>query len=200
MNTSVFKHCLGIYFLSVILYVFLQQNLMAEKPPFIIDDRSTDHTYTVSGNEWRLVTDNVMGGVSEGGISNDSMEGRQCLRMQGAVKLDNNGGFIQVALKMPEEVLKNISSYTGLTLDIYGNDEDYNLHLRTKDNWLPWQAYRATFHAASKWKTIQIPFAEFKPYRTRKGLNLKKLKRIGLVAIGREFRADLCIGKVGFYQ
>jgi D-alanyl-D-alanine dipeptidase len=65
--------------------------------------------------------------------------------------------------------------------------------------WLPWQSYRATFQAPASWQTVQLPFAGFSPYKTGKALDLTKLERIGVLAIGRAFTADLCIGRVGFY-
>ena len=71
--------------------------------------------------------------------------------------------------------------------------------MRTDDLWLPWQSYRATFQAPARWQTMQLPFAEFSAYRTRKPLDITALQRIGVVAIGRAFSADLCIGRLGFY-
>jgi hypothetical protein len=85
-------------------------------------------------------------------------------------------------------------------VEVYGNNEEYNIHLRTEDIWLPWQSYRATFTAVPEWKTHYVPFTEFAPYRINKALDPSRLKRIGFVAIGRKFNADLCIGKVGFYR
>ena len=84
-------------------------------------------------------------------------------------------------------------------MDVYGNDEAYNLHLRTDDLWLPWQSYRATFQAPAHWQTVQLPFSDFTPYKTSKTLDLGELERIGVVAIGRAFRADVCVARLGFY-
>ena len=186
--------------ITLLLLFYPLQILMAEPSLFIIDDRSADDFNATSGNEWKLVTDDVMGGVSKGQLTTGSVQDRKCLLMQGDVKLDNNGGFIQTTLNLSEDVLKTVPAYTGIMLDVYGNDEEYNVHLRTRNTWLPWQSYRATFSAPQDWTTIYIPFTDFKPYRISKELNIGKLKRIGLVAIGREFSADLCIGKIGLYR
>jgi hypothetical protein len=184
----------------VLLFSYPLQILMAEQTILLIDDRSTADFGSLSGSEWRLLTDGVMGGISEGQLSVDTIEDHQCLRMQGDVKLDNNGGFVQTALDLSKQTVKDIEAYTGLILEVYGNDEQYNVHLRTGDVWLPWQSYRATFLAPRAWKTLYIPFTEFKPYRIRKALNISKIKRIGLVAIGHEFKADICIGQIGLYK
>ena len=65
---------------------------------------------------------------------------------------------------------------------------------------MPWQSYRATFEAPARWQTLQLPFAEFSSYRTSKPLDLAALELIGFIAIGRAFTADLCIGRIGYYQ
>ena len=186
--------------LVVLLYIYPVAKLMSAQNIIIIDDRTTADYHATSGNEWYLVTDGVMGGVSKGRLLPDVVEGRPCLRMQGDVSLDNNGGFVQMALNLSDDILVNVSDFAGVVLEVYGNAEQYNLHLRTQDTSLPWQSYRITFLAAPEWKTLYLPFAEFIPYRIDKALDIWRLKRIGVVAIGREFHANVCIGKIGLFR
>lgn len=155
---------------------------------------------TIDG--WRLVTDGVMGGVSRGQVAQTSSEGEECVRLTGVVSTDNNGGFLQVVKALDKATATRLQSggFDGLRLRVRGNDERYNVHLRTRDLWLPWQAYRATFETTPQWRTIELPFADFKPYRTSTRLDVGRIKRVGLVAIGRDFEADLCVAKVGFYR
>ena len=166
----------------------------------IIDDRSSGTLESALGPSWRMFTDGVMGGVSTGMLTPASVDQRVCLRLQGDVRLENNGGFVQAALDVEDTPAEDASAYTGIEIEVYGNDEAYNLHLRTDDLWLPWQSYRTTFAAAARWQTLQLPFAEFSGYRTGKPLDVSELERIGVVAIGRAFTADLCIGRVGLYS
>lgn len=173
---------------------------MAEQNILIIDYRSDGDLSATSGNAWRLITDDVMGGVSRGQLIIDTIEQRPCLHMKGEVKLDNNGGFAQIALNLSDTVLKNITDYRGITLDVFGNDEAYNIHLRSDDLRLPWQSYRISFKATAEWQTLRIPFSNFKPYRTDTALDISKLTRIGLVAIGREFNADLCVARLALFH
>ena len=165
----------------------------------IIDDRRSGTLDSTLGTSWRLITDGVMGGVSSGTLTLETIDQRNCLRMQGDVRLENNGGFVQVALEIGGTVAADASAYRGIVMDVYGNDETYNLHLRTDDLWLPWQSYRATFQAPASWQMVQLPFAEFTPYKTSKALDVTELERIGVVAIGRAFSADLCIARLGLY-
>ena len=183
----------------VLLFLLGGSAVMADDL-LIIDDRHTGNLDSTLGTSWRMVTDGVMGGVSSGTLTLASMDKRDCLRLQGDVRLENNGGFVQAALDIGKTAAADASAYTGIVMDVYGNDEAYNLHLRTADLWLPWQSYRATFQAPASWQTVQLPFAGFSPYKTGKALDLTELERIGVLAIGRAFSADLCIGRVGFYK
>ena len=186
--------------ISVMFYLSLLNVAMAEYDTLIIDDRSSGSRVATSGGEWRLITDRVMGGISEGQLSADVAGSQGCLRLQGNVTLENNGGFVQAALDLTKDVLGAVHEYAGLALLVQGNSEQYNVHLRTSDNSLPWQSYRASFTATPEWKRIYIPFSAFEPYRTEKALDIRRLRRIGIVAIGREFWADLCIGEVGLFK
>jgi hypothetical protein len=166
----------------------------------ILDDRRSGDERSRIGTSWRLITDDVMGGVSSGRLTSETVAGRACLRLQGDVRLENNGGFVQAALDLNQEDAADASSYTGVQLELFGNGEVYNVHLRTGDVWLPWQSYRVSFQALPGWHTVQLPFVDFAGYRIFSPLNLKRLERIGIVAIGRAFAADLCFASLAFYR
>lgn len=165
----------------------------------IIDDRSSGDLKSNLGIEWRLFTDTVMGGVSSGKLGIESHQGKNCLRMRGDVSTENNGGFVQIALSLAESGSFDASGYDGVILEVAGNNEPYNVHFRTSGLWFPWQSYRAGFDATTGWQKIRIPFAELEAYRTDQAFKQNKLKRIGLVAIGRDFQADLCLASVKLY-
>jgi len=188
--------------LRVTLWVFLfclyGATVMAHGR-LIIDDRGSGTLEAALGPSWYMVMDGVMGGVSSGTLAPASVEQRDCLRLQGDVRLENNGGFVKASLDIEDTTARDAAGYSGIVIEVYGNDEAYSLHLRTGDLWLPWQSYRATFEAPARWQTLQLPFAEFSAYRTSKPLDVTKLERIGVLAIGRAFTADVCIGRIGYY-
>jgi hypothetical protein len=175
----------------------------AATTPLLLDDRSGANLCTDLGKNngacWRLVTDGVMGGVSDGHLQPARIDGRPCLRLTGEVSTLNNGGFIQASLDLDAAGLLDARAYRGIEIDVYGNDDTYNLHLRTADTRIVWQSYRASFQAPPRWQTLRLPFAELQPHRIEKPLDLSRLRRLGLVAIGRDMRADLCIARVSFY-
>lgn len=140
-----------------------------------------------------------MGGVSEGRLRPNLVNGRNCLYLSGHVSLEYGGGFLQASLDLAAEGAMDAFTFNGIELDVYGNDASYNLHLRTIDTHIVWQSYRATFQARPMWQTLRIPFGEFQPYRIDRPLDTKHLTRLGIVAIGREMAADICMARVGFY-
>ncbi len=162
----------------------------------IIDDRSSGDLGSNLGSSWRLVSDNVMGGVSAGRLTPTQHAGRDCLRLQGEVSTRNNGGFVQMVLELADGEAMDASAFDAVEIEVAGNGERYNLHLRTTDLWLPWQSYRAEFTATPEWQRLQIPFRAIHPYRTGKPFRADHLKRIGVVAIGRDFQADVCLASV----
>jgi hypothetical protein len=149
---------------------------------------------------WQLVTDTVMGGVSQGTLTRETIDGRAAMRMRGDVSTDNNGGFIQIAMDLlVNDHAIDASAFTGVAVDVFGNDETYDVRLRSMDATRPQQSWRADFVADRTWRTIKLPFADFVPHRIAVALDVTRLRRIGLVAIGRAFNADLAVARLAFY-
>jgi hypothetical protein len=166
----------------------------------LIDDFSGNDLVSKLGTHWRGVSDKVMGGISESSVSQRVIDGRTSLLLTGDVCLENNGGFIQAALDLTilDETL-DASEFSGIRLSVRGNGEKYSVHLRTPDNIHSWQSYRAHFTVGPAWKTIDLPFTTFSPYRLDTPLDITRLRRIGLVAIGRAFYANLAVSEVGLF-
>lgn len=156
------------------------------------------HSISLSHN-WRLISDQVMGGQSTGMFAAEQSGHYFCLHLQGSVTTKNNGGFLQIAhdLSEPEKLAASLSA--GIRMLARGNNESYNLHLRTSDLSLPWQSFRSSFYAADEWREILLPFDQFSAYKTSSKLDVKQIRRIGIVAIGREFDADIRVADFGFY-
>ena len=176
-------------------------NVFAQSGDMLIDDVAGPDLISRLGTPWRGVSDRVMDGISEADVVRTRVDGRACLRLTGEVRLENDGGFIQASLDLaPDGGSLDASAYTGLRLLVQGNGEHYALHLRTPDNLRPWQSYRTQFTAGSAWETVELPFASFRPYRLEMPLDVRRLRRLGLVAIGRAFHADLAVAEIGFYR
>ena len=167
----------------------------------LIDDLTRDDGLAATGTVWEVISDAVMGGVSFGRLTRDSVQGRAALRLQGQVRLENNGGFVQMALDLaPGGGAVDASGWTGIELEVCGNAENYALHLRTTAATRPWQSWRQGFTALPDWHRLRLPFAGFVPHRIEAPLDPAQLRRIGLIAIGRAFQADVSLGAVRFYR
>jgi hypothetical protein len=167
----------------------------------ILDDFARDDSISLAGTSWRGFSDRVMGGISEETVALSMIEGRRALRLSGDVWLENNGGFIQAALDLaPEGQSLNASAYSGVVLIVLGNGESYGVHLRTPACIRPWQSYRAGLVADPEWQEIRLPFGQFRPYRLTEPLDVRHLRRLGLLAIGRAFHADLAVNALGLYR
>ncbi len=169
------------------------------KSEMIILDELKNPGKTIQGQNWSFVTDGVMGGLSTGNVKLDKIENIPCYRMIGNVTTENNGGFIQIRASIEPKI--NTKEYEGIYALIYGNNKDYNFFIRTPSTVAPWQYYSYNFLAPDKWIEIKAPFSKFKKsnfYQPSKILN-QKMKSIGLVAAFQNFKADICLAKIGLY-
>ncbi len=167
---------------------------------FIMDD-FTDPAASRLGTRWMGFSDRVMGGMSDGQLTRTVIAGRPCLQLTGYVTRKRNGGFLQMALDLtgwPDGF--DVSRYRGIEILVCGNDEHYNMHLRTADvRWYD-QSYRATFHAAREWQRLRLPWSAFKPHGLDAPLDVRRLRRVGLLGWMRELQVDLALGEIALYS
>jgi hypothetical protein len=150
---------------------------------------------------WEYVSDRVMGGVSTGRLTFGRFHGRDGARLTGRVSLENNGGFLQMALDVsPDGRSMDVSGWQGIEIEVRGNGETYDIRLRTAQLTRPWQSFRAEMKAQREWQTLRIAFTDFVPHRTDEVFDPAHLRRIGVLAIGRVFEADVAVAGVGFYR
>ncbi|MGD8538134.1 MAG: CIA30 family protein [Candidatus Aminicenantes bacterium] len=180
---------------------FIDSMMYGQSESLLIDDFSGSNGISSLGRQWRMFTDRVMGGVSTADWAYETIDGRRCVRLRGDVSLANNGGFVQIALPLTEEGRPfDASAFKGVRLWAYGNGETYHIHLRSTDNRRPWQYYGAKFIADSSWRMVELPFSDFYPESLRAELKTDQLVRIAVVAIGREFKADIAVERLEFYR
>ena len=148
-------------------------------------------------NRWRFFTDQVMGGVSTGGVTFAQEDGTSFARMTGRVSTANRGGFIQMRLDLATPPPEGT---TGVRLIVRGNDQRYFVHLRTDGTLLPWQYYQAGFDVTESWSEVRLPLDAF----DASGALLRNLPAPGsltsvaVVAYGRDHDARIDVREVGF--
>ena len=150
---------------------------------------------------WQFYTDQVMGGVSEGGASVQFGSEGPYVRLEGSVSTANNGGFIQIRRNVKEKS-KNAK---GILLKVRGNGENYYIHVNTSETiFMPQQYrfyYQAVFPTSKEWSEVRLPFSSFKRSSPQisKYINGEKLKNIGFLAYGKNHNALLDIKYLSFY-
>ena len=191
------------YSIFIVITFFISSNSMAEK--MIIDDMKNqsgapDEEFCESGNaKWCFVTDKVMGGISNGSLEFKQENETYFYRMTGELSLENNGGFIQFRTKIENH--PKGKSFKGVRLRVRGNNNEYTVHIRTKYLFLPWQYYESAFQATETWTTVELPFATFRKSNFYQPSNVSSqdIKTIGIVAIGREFVAEIDLASIELY-
>ncbi len=167
----------------------------------VIDEAGAQSPRALSGATWEAVTDAVMGGLSRASLRAEHIAGRHALHLLGDVRLENGGGFVQCALDLASPGMAfDASGHAGIELTVLGNGETYGLHLRTTANRQPWESWRQSFTATGTWQTLRLPFTGFLPHRCTGSLDLARLRRVGLVGIGRAFRADIALSRIALYR
>ena len=150
---------------------------------------------------WQFYTDQVMGGVSEGGASVRSDSEGPYVRLEGSVSTANNGGFIQIRRNVSEKS----RDAKGILLKVRGNGENYYIHVNTSETiFMPQQYrfyYQAVFPTSKEWSEVKLPFSSFKRSNPQisKNFSGEKLKTIGLLAYGKNHNALLEVKYLSFY-
>lgn len=147
---------------------------------------------------WRFFTDQVMGGVSTGGVSFAEEDGQAYARMTGRVSTANRGGFIQMRLDLTTPPPEGT---TGVRLIARGNSQRYFVHLRSGGTLLPWQYYQAGFDVTERWSEVRLPFDAFHASGAllRSVPKPSSLTSVAVVAYGRDHDARIDVREMEFY-
>lgn len=142
--------------LATILILLMMRSL-------IIYDFSTNSNL----NDWIIIDDVVMGGVSDGNFSiNDEGNGV----FSGYVSLENNGGFSSV-----RHYCNIKTSKDGIVvLHLKGDGKSYQFRVKDKRN--QYYSYITTFKTSGEWETIEIELKNLYPSFRGRRLNLTKFE------------------------
>jgi len=166
--------------------------------PLLADEAMIEDFQIQPETRWWFFADTVMGGVSSGQVQFLRDGARTFARMTGLVSTENNGGFIQMQMDLPEPPPEGA---TGVRLIVRGNDQRHFVHLRTSGTILPWQYYQARFDVTQGWAEVRLPFTAFGPSGAilRDVVRESSLRSVAIVAYGREHAAEIDVREVSSY-
>ena len=104
--------------------------------------------FTSGRNRWATVNDNVMGGVSRGGLTISDGIGR----FTGQLSMRNNGGFSSARTEIVGAAL---SGYDGVEMRVRGDGRVYALLAAPRNARGSWQQ---DFRTTGQWQTIRVAF------------------------------------------
>ena len=182
-------------FKLVILLVFVSINSSAvslDEIHISFNDESAKH--------WQYISDQTMGGVSNGKAILEKEGDMIFARLIGNVSTANNGGFIQLRSTLSfANLIENEISFKGIKIKTRGNGETYHIFIRTSETRSYRDFFSTTFVAGSDWKIIDLPFSLFKHRFSNKALNGNDIRTFGIVAYGRDFISDVSVSEIIFY-
>ena len=120
-------------------------------------------TAATKANEWRIVNDGVMGGVSKSSLGVTDLGHGQFL---GHVSLANNGGFASIQLN---QTIKLSEDKKYVVLRVKGDGKAYEFRLKSQLS-QP-ESYVHQFVTTGDWEIIKLPINEFYPQYFGRKLN-----------------------------
>lgn len=125
--------------------------LFSSLPPLLL----FDFTKKANIQDWRVVDDVVMGGVSSGSFSLNS-DGFAVF--EGAISLENNGGFSSVRYRFPKV---KTEGYSSIVNKLRADAKNYQFRIKT--NSTDSHSFIAPFSTSGEWQEITIQLKDMYP-------------------------------------
>ncbi len=141
--------------------------------------------------DWRGITDQVMGGVSELIIKHKD----GVFMMKGNVSTVNNGGFVRLSNRID----LNSNNFQGIRFKAKGNNETYEIHVTLKGLKVPpWSYFSKSFDVTNEWQEFEIFFQDLKRSSgfSAASMKAKNIRDISIAGYGRDFEVDLEIKEI----
>lgn len=124
------------------------------------------YTFSTQTNlkQWRIVNDDVMGGISRSFLGlTDAVQGQ----FSGKVSLANSGGFASIQLN---KTIKLTEEKKFIILRVKGDAKRYEF--RMKGNISQYESYVHQFTTSGEWENIKLEISEFYPQLRGRKLNI----------------------------
>ena len=120
-----------------------------------------DFNNTSNISNWKIVNDDVMGGVSTSSFERDK---NGIGVFQGRVSTENYGGFASVRYSMKKT---KIEKATTVRIRLKGDGKNYQFRIKNKSS--DYFSYIKTFSTSGDWQIVEMNLSDFYPsFRGRK--------------------------------
>lgn len=164
--------------LQIFIFIFIGGTAMATQNDKIIYDFTKEQDF----EEWRVINDTVMGGISQ---SRMEKCGKGVVCFTGTVSLENYGGFCS-ASSLPA-LTYDLSNFEGIKIRLKGDGKKYKATLKNDTSFNGF-VYQFEFRTETgKWIDIIAPFNKFIPVLmgvvqdSAEKLNTGKIKSFGFI-------------------
>ncbi len=153
-----------------------------------------------SADDWRIVNDGVMGGLSS---SQMHLTDEGVIEFTGEVSLENNGGFASIRSTLKEY---DFSDYSGIKLKVKGDGKTYSISMKQTYNFTGY-FYTTNFETKNnEWIEVDLPFDRFslkyfgRTIEENPDMPLENIKEVSLL-IGekQEGQFKIVIDKIALY-
>ena len=120
-----------------------------------------DFSNTSNISKWRIVNDDVMGGISTSSFERDK---NGIGVFQGRVSTENYGGFASVRYSMKKT---KVEKATTVRIRLKGDGKNYQFRMKHKSS--DYFSYINTFSTSGDWQVVEMKLSDFFPsFRGRK--------------------------------
>jgi monofunctional biosynthetic peptidoglycan transglycosylase len=121
----------------------------------VLSGETMNDSQSEKWNDWKVVNDGVMGGLSQGRAE---MTDRDTLLFLGNVSLENNGGFASIRRRIDSF---DLGQGEGILLRVKGDGKKYQFRVRTSDGF-DGVAYKVDFNTTKdESQDIRLPWHDF---------------------------------------
>ena len=165
--------------------------IMNTEEPFMLVDFNRDMQLT----DWAVVDDVVMGGRSDGRFF---ISGEGHAVFEGAVSLENNGGFSSIRYRIDP---LSLEGYSKAVIRLKGDGKRYQFRIRAGKG--DSHSYARHFETSGLWESVEIPLNEMFPTWRGMKLNIpnypgKQLSEIGFLISNK--RAENFLLQIDYIQ
>lgn len=177
----------------VLLLVGMYSSLAPKSDPLSYD-------FGTKGEQnWYVLNDGVMGGLSQGTISFE----KNLMRFEGKLSFENNGGFASIRSPWKDY---DLSEFEGVRIRYRNTGVPFAITMEMDRRWfMPY--FKGALELSEKFTEVSIPFSDFEAYRVGRatGVNpdasaLASVIRLGLISNAKS-KDDfvLEVDYIGFY-